>query len=236
MTRPLYPSVFCGIGLLLLALSASAAQIRDTLFDIRVGILRAGSLESNLLIEENRYEFTGVMKTSKLVEHFFKWQGTFAAVGEIVDGNPKSENYLVISDNKTRKNKKIVIKNQDETTVLRTGKSVKKRTAPIGLDLVSALLLLDRCQDEINVHDGEDEYHLYLESSKSKSTKLRLGRNYYSGDAEVCSYRFEYKRNITRRFNVWLAEIDNTLQPVRIQLRFPLRPNVVMSLRVRAQS
>lgn len=232
MIKRFFVCLSCWIALVCVADPAEEAQTRDTLFDIRVGFLKAGSLESNLLIKEDRYEFSGVMKTSKLVEHFFKWQGTFAAVGEFVDGNPTSGNYLVISDNKTRKNKKIVLKNKDETTVLRTGRSAKKIPAPIGLDLVSALLLLDRCQDVIKVHDGEDEYHLFLESDKSKSTKLRLGRNYYSGDAHVCSYHFEYKRNITRRFNVWLAEIDGTRQPVRIQLRFPFRPNVVMSFRV----
>ena len=223
---------FCLIGVACFASLPEIVQPRDTLFDIRVGFLKAGSLESSLVIAKDRYEFTGVMKTSRLVEHFFKWQGTFAAVGEFVDGKPTSGNYLVISDNKTRKNKKIVIKNQNETTVLRTGRSTKKIPAPIGLDLVSALLLLDSCQDVITVHDGEDEYRLFLEKDKSKDTRLRLGRNYYSGDAQVCSYHFQYKRNITRRFNVWLAEINGTRQPVRIQLRFPLRPNVVMSLRV----
>ena len=232
MIKRICACFLCWIGLVCFADSVENVLPRDTLFDIRVGFLRAGSLESTLVIEEDRYEFTGVMKTSKLVEHFFKWQGTFAAVGEFIDGKPTSGNYLVISDNKTRKNKKIVIKNKNETTVLRTGKSTKKIPAPIGLDLVSALLLLDSCQDVIKVHDGEDEYHLFLESDKSRDTKLRLGQGYYSGDAQVCSYQFQYKRNITRRFNVWLAEIEDTRQPVRIQLRFPLRPSVVMSLRV----
>ena len=232
MIKRICACFLCWIGVVYFASPVENVLVRETLFDIRVGFLKAGSLESNLAIEEDKYEFTGVMKTSRLVEHFFKWQGSFAAVGEFVDGKPTSGNYLVISDNKTRKNKKIVIKNKNETTVLRTGKSTKKTPAPIGLDLVSALLLLDSCQDVITVHDGEDEYHLFLESEKSKATKLRLGSNYYSGDAQVCSYHFQYKRNITRRFNVWLTEIEGIRQPVRIQLRFPLRPSVVMSLRI----
>jgi len=228
--------VFAVIALLLASFglgdsTGSRSFVQTSYFDIRMSFVHAGSLESTLSIQDGLYEFSGQMRTSKFIEHFFKWQGSFAAVGEIVDGVPVSQNYLVISDNKTKHIKKIVLKNDDTTTVLRTGSEKKKIEAPIGLDLISALLLLDDCEDEIKVHDGEEAYHLFLDAEKTRETKLRLGDDYYSGDAVVCTYQFEYKRNVVRRFNIWLANVEDEMQPVRIQLRFPFRPSVVMSMR-----
>lgn len=201
-----------------------ALQLR---YDVRVAWLNAGELRTDLLTRAERYELSGAIATSGVMDRLFKWRGTFAAAGRMEDGYPRTTAYLLFEDD--GKGREMVLATRRETTIHATGRKSKTLPAPQGSDLMSVLFLAPHCLAEARVHDGEDPYRIRLARTAEQS--LRQPERYYSGPTERCDYRFRYEDGTVRRISLWMADLGHGRVPVRIRVRVPLLPDVLLRLR-----
>lgn len=220
-------AVFC-------ALATGAATQDEALqlrYDVRVAWLNAGQLRADLHTPAQRYELSGVIATSGVMDRFFKWRGTFAAAGRIENGYPRTTAYLLFEED--GKGREMVLATRRETTIHATGRASETLPAPRGSDLMSVMFLAPHCLRQATVHDGEDPYHIRL--VRTAEQFLRQKERYYSGPTERCDYRFRYDDGTVRRISLWMAELPRRRLPVRIRVRVPLLPDVLLRLR-RTQS
>lgn len=206
------------------AAQESALQLR---YDVSVAWLNGGQLRADLSEYEGRYELGGRIATSGMMDRFFSWRGAFAATGLLVQGYPRTTTYLLIDDN--GKKREMLLSTSEGTTVHTTNRASKHLPAPPGSDLMSVLFLAPHCLPEAAVHDGEDAYQLRL--VKKAPVSLRQKARYHSGATERCDYRFRYEDGTTRRISLWMAEWRGQRLPVRIRVRIPLLPDVLLRLR-----
>ena len=217
------------LALSLLAAGAPAqGQALQLRYDVRVAWLNAGQLRADLLTRAQGYELSGAITTSGVMDRLFKWRGTFAAAGRMEDGYPRTTAYLLFEDD--GKGREMVLATPQETTIHATGRKSETLPAPQGSDLMSVLFLAPHCLAEARVHDGEDPYHIRLARAAEQS--LRQPGRYYSGPTERCDYRFRYEDGTVRRISLWMADLGHRRVPVRIRVRVPLLPDVLLRLRV----
>ena len=218
------------LALSMLATGAPAAQgeALQLRYDVRVAWLNAGQLRADLRTRAERYELSGAIATSGVMDRFFKWRGTFAAAGRMEDGHPRTTAYLLFEDD--GKGREMVLATRRRTTIHATGRKSETLPAPQGSDLMSVLLLAPHCLPSASVHDGEDPYRIRLARAAEQS--LRQPERYYSGSTERCDYRFRYEDGTVRRISLWMAELRHRRLPVRIRVRVPLLPDVLLRLRV----
>ena len=212
------------------AAQPNAATPDNTLhlrYDVRVAWLNAGQLRADLRTHGERYELEGEIATSGVMDRVFKWRGTFAATGHMVQGHPHTTAYLLFEED--GKGREMVLATRRETTIHATGRASETLPAPQGSDLMSVLFLAPHCVAETTAHDGEDVYHVHLARATEQS--LRQKERYYSGPTERCDYRFRYEDGTVRRISLWMADWRNRRLPVRIRIRVPLLPDVVLRLR-----
>ena len=196
-------------------------------YDVRVAWLNAGQLTADLRTHGERYELEGEIATSGVMDRVFKWRGTFAATGRMVQGHPHTTAYLLFEED--GKGREMVLATRQETTIHATGRASETLPAPQGSDLMSVLFLASHCVAETTAHDGEDVYHVHLARAAEQS--LRQKEPYYSGSTERCDYRFRYEDGTVRRISLWMADWRQRRLPVRIRIRVPLLPDVVLRLR-----
>ena len=231
---------------------ARDSSTRSSVYDVwlqRLVSVPAGTISTELSVVGDDYEFVGKMETSRWIRWLFRWQGSFAAVGKMRDEVPESRRYLTIEKNFSKGFTRYVVLKDSETNVVRydfpedgdadadsvpVGGNVEKSQlgAPGGLDLISAMLLLRSCRDSIKLHDGEDAWVLHLVESVPNVSLRARSAEHHSGKATRCTYEFQYKKDVTRKADVWLAEVDGLPQIVKLQFRFPLRPHVVISRQI----
>ncbi len=217
-------SVFCASAMA----QDEALRLR---YDVRVAWLNAGQLRADLHTPAERYELSGAIATSGVMDRFFKWRGTFAAAGRMENGYPRTTAYLLFQEDD--KGREMVLATPQETTIHATGRTSETLPAPRGSDLMSVLFLAPHCLRQATVHDGEDPYHIRL--VRTAEQFLRQKERYYSGPTERCDYRFHYDDGTVRRISLWMADLPCRRLPVRIRVRVPLLPDVVLRLR-RTQS
>lgn len=201
-----------------------AQQLR---YDVQVAWFNAGQLHADLRLRAERYELSGAIATSGVMDRFFKWRGTFAAVGRMEDGYPRTTAYLLFEED--GKGREMVLATRQETSIHATGRASETLPAPQGSDLMSVLFLAPHCLREASVHDGEDVYQIRL--ARSAEQLLRQKKRYYSGPTERCDYRFRYQDGTVRRISLWMADLPHRRLPVRIRVRVPLLPDVLLRLR-----
>lgn len=206
------------------AAPADALQLR---YDVRVAWFNAGQLRADLWERGERYEFQGEIVTSGAMDRWFKWRGEFAATGRMVEGHPHTTAYWLSEED--RKGREMLLATRQETTIHATGRAPETLPAPKGSDLMSVLFLAPHCVAETSVHDGEDTYDVRL--ARAAEQLLRQKERYYSGPTKRCDYRFRYEDGTVRRISLWMADWGQRRLPVRIRVRVPLLPDVVLRLR-----
>lgn len=205
-------------------------------YDVKVGWMKAGEMNTTLLFDSDKYQLEGRIRTMGMFARFLRWQGNFSAVGTMRDGRPHTEVYLVIEherDDSDKGESKIVITDDESTRIHRTGRESKRRKQPRGEDLMSTLLMLTRCDETLIVHDGEDPYEVHLVREKNFK-RINQGTQHYTGPATMCRYQLMYEGRQLRKVDVWLAEVGGRTTPVRIRVRIPLLPDGLMKLRIAA--
>ena len=202
------------------------------IYDGRVGPIKVGILEAHLVIKGPSYELDGKITGAGPIARLLDWKGEFAAKGVFEQGNPVTTAYLLMElDEKDGEEERKTILIYDSTVVItETGKPRVEREKPRGDDMMTAIFANSECRDEMLVHDGEDPFVIKLWKQKNDQ-KLRQGKNYYSGLAEMCRYKFIYDENEVRKVDIWLAEIQGRKVPVRLAFRIPVIPDGVFKLR-----
>lgn len=173
------------------------------------------------------YDLLGSIVSSRAMDRFFRWRGRFVAVGRLVAGFPKTRAYLLLEDD--GEEREVLLAAAGATNLHRSGGKSKSLPTPPGSDLMSVLLLARHCLRETEVHDGESHYHLRLFGTAEQT--LRQPERYYSGAATRCDYRFRYASGTVRRISLWMADWRGARLPVRVRVRIPLLPDVVLRLR-----
>ena len=220
----------CGALTICAAAQPNASPPADTMhlrYDVRVAWMNAGQLRAELGERGERYELEGEIATSGVVERVFKWRGIFAATGSMAQAHPHSTAYLLFEEKD--KGHEMVLATLERTVIHATGRPSKILPPPQGSDLMSVLFLAPHCLPETTAHDGEDVYHIRLARTAEQS--LRQKDRYYSGPTQRCDYRFRYEDGTVRRISLWMADWRNRRLPVRIRIRVPLLPDVVLRLR-----
>ncbi|MXW53973.1 MAG: DUF3108 domain-containing protein [Gammaproteobacteria bacterium] len=234
---------FVAIALAMVAMSSLSSQV-DTetkgsesnefslIYDGRVGPIKVGILEAHLVIKDQSYELDGQIAGAGPIARLLDWKGEFAAKGVFEGGNPITTAYLLMErDEKGEKEERKTIIIYDSTVVIsETGKPRVQREKPTGIDMMSAIFANSECRDEMLVHDGEDPFVIKLWKQKPDQ-KLRQGKDYFSGSAEMCRYKFIYDEDEVRKVDIWLAEIHGRKVPVRLAFRIPVIPDGVFKLR-----
>lgn len=202
------------------------------IYDGRVGPIKVGILEAHLVIKDQSYELDGQIAGAGPIARLLDWKGEFAAKGVFKGGNPITTAYLLMErDEKGEKEERKTIIIYDSTVVIsETGKPRVEREKPTGIDMMSAIFANSECRDEMLVHDGEDPFVIKLWKQKPDQ-KLRQGKDYFSGSAEMCRYKFIYDEDEVRKVDIWLAEIHGRKVPVRLAFRIPVIPDGVFKLR-----
>ena len=214
------------------ALVVSAALGEDLAYDAQVAWFHAGKISMTLHEDGDRYELAGVVTTAGPMNRLLKWQGRFAATGQLDGGFPTTKAYLLIEDEGDER--EVVFAFGDKTTIHATDDESEEIPAPPGSDLMSVMFLAPHCLDETTtVHDGEDAYRIVPERTFRRY--LRQTSAYFSGPTVRCDYRFRYVDGSTRRVSVWLDEDGRTRFPVRIQVRVPFLPDGILKFRVPGQ-
>jgi len=197
-------------------------------YEAQVAWLQAGTIDLSLAEDGDRYELSGMVTTSRVMNRFFKWQGRFAATGKYTDGFPQSDAYLLLEDD--GEVREVLLAFKGRTTIHATDDESEELPAPPGSDLMSVMFLGPHCLDQTTIHDGEDAYRLV--PYRSMRHRLRQKEAYFSGEALRCDYRFRYVDGSTRRVSVWMAEWNGRRWPVRLQIRVPLLPDGILRLRL----
>ena len=202
-------------------------------YDGRVGPIKVGVLEAHLAIKDGAYELDGEIAGAGPIARLLDWKGEFAAKGIFEEGYPMSTAYLLMErDEKDEKQETKTVLIYDSTVVINeTGKPRIEREKPRGIDMMTAIFANSECREEMLVHDGEDPFVIKLWKQKPDQ-KLRQGKNYYSGSAEMCRYKFIYDENEVRKVDIWLAEIQGRRVPVRLAFRIPVIPDGIFKLRI----
>ena len=202
-------------------------------YDGRVGPIKVGVIEAHLTINGKAYELDGEIAGAGPIGRLLDWKGEFAAKGVFEDGSPVSTAYLLMErDEKDDKLETKTILIYDSTVVINeTGKPRIEREKPRGIDMMTAIFANSECREEMLVHDGEDPFVIKLWKQKPDQ-KLRQGKNYYSGSAEMCRYKFIYDEDEVRKVDIWLAEIQGRRVPVRLAFRIPVIPDGIFKLRI----
>ena len=236
--------VLVATSLVLVSMSAQSSQNIDEskesetreismIYDGRVGPIKVGILEAHLSIRDKAYELDGEIAGAGPIARLLDWKGEFAAKGVFEEGNPVSTAYLLMErDEKDEELETKSILIYDSTVVINeTGKPRIEREKPRGIDMMTAIFANSECREEMLVHDGEDPFVIKLWKQKPDQ-KLRQGKNYYSGIAEMCRYKFIYDENEVRKVDIWLAEVQGRRVPVRLAFRIPVIPDGIFKLRV----
>lgn len=202
-------------------------------YDGRVGPVRVGKLEALLTVQNDTYELDGSIVGTGPLKRLLKWQGEFTAKGVFQEERPITTSYQLTESEKRGDETEIKIIRILESTafVSETGKPDIEIPAPEGIDMMSFMLVNASCAEDMVVHDGEDPFQIKLKHP-GEDRKLRQGRKYYSGEAEMCRYEFIYDEDEIRKVDIWLAEVDGRKVPVRIRIRIPVIPDGVFKLRL----
>lgn len=214
-------------ALLAAAGAAAPATTQQLTYDVKIAWLEAGRMRADIVRRAEGYDLLGNIVSSRAMDRFFRWRGRFIATGQLVAGFPKTQAYLLLEDD--GEEREVLLAAAGTTNLHRSGGKSKSLPTPPGSDLMSVLLLARHCLPETEVHDGESHYHLRLFGTAEQD--LRQPAHYYSGAATRCDYRFRYASGTVRRISLWMADWRGTRLPVRVRVRIPLLPDVVLRLR-----
>ncbi len=228
MNRPVRVSRIRALALPFAALLAWPAAVQDLRYDAQVAWFHAGNITMRLDEDGNRYELSGIVTTSGVMNGLFTWRGQFAATGRYADDFPTTNAYLLLEDD--GETREVLLAFGDKTTIHATVGDSEEIPVPAGSDLMSVLFLAPHCLGETTVHDGEDAYRIV--PVRTTARDLSQGPRYYSGATVRCDYRFRYVDGSTRRVSVWVADGKALRFPVRVQVRVPFFPDGILRLRV----
>lgn len=206
-----------------------AAAAVEWRYDTQVAWINAGQLVLWLRRNDDLYRLSGAVSTSPMMARFLRWRGHFVATGRFVDGQPRTNAYLLRGDEGTES--RVLFSFGPRTTIRHPDGSHEEVPKPPGSDFVSVTFLAPHCLAATTLHDGE---HVYRLASRGAAEEvLRQRPPYYSGPSQRCDYSFKSRRN-TRRVSLWLAEWRGHRLPVLIRVRVPLLPDGLVRLRVMA--
>ena len=200
-------------------------------FDGNVGPILVGRWEANLHIVDSEYKLDGMIVGAGAFKRLGGWDGRFAARGVFKEGKPVSHFYWLYQSEVRDEKLEITTTNifLNLLVITETDKPTEFHVAPKGTDMMSAIMAFTECQEEVFVHDGEDPSRMELGARKPQQ-KVRQGRRYWSGEADLCQYKWIYEDEM-RKMDIWLGEVDGRKVPVRIAFRLPLKPTAVFKLR-----
>ncbi len=207
-----------------------AAAAVEWRYDTQIAWINAGQLVLWLRRNEDLYRLSGAVSTSPMMSRFLRWRGHFVATGRFVDGEPRTNAYLLRGDEGTES--RVLFSFGGRTTIRHPDGSHEEVPKPPGSDFVSVTFLAPHClPSATTLHDGEHVYR--LANLGVREDVLRQRPPYYSGPSQRCDYLFKSRRN-TRRVSVWMAEWRGHRLPVLIRVRVPLLPDGMVRLRVMA--
>ena len=198
-------------------------------YEARMGPLIAGELIFDFQRQLDTYAFLGQFQTSRSLSAYYTWTGTFAAKGLWHGKNPKTQNYLVLSEGKDEDYKVVVMSESDTQILMGRFSEFAVQDKPQGIDLISALLFTPGCYDGEYVHDGEDAYPIHLD--RISEAKLSRLSGFYSGAVTRCDYSVVTRRSKTRRLRVSMAEVDGVWVATEVRIRVPFFPDPVFRMR-----
>jgi len=146
---------------------AAAVVLR---YDAFVGGAKVGEARVHVVIDDGTYQIQGSARTLGLLDSFSDWRNRFSARGEIkssreikssgevkVEGiQPLSFSYL----EKDRDKRREVRVQEGALQVIKNGKVRPTLPAPAGLDVLTGLFVLPRCQGDQLLHTGRHHYRL----------------------------------------------------------------------------
>lgn len=200
-------------------------------YDTDVSWINAGELVLWLRRNDDLYRLSGSITSSPMMSRFIRWRGHFVATGRLVDGEPRTNAYLLRGHRGDEADARVLFSFGGRTTIRHPDGEHEEVPEPPGSDFVSVVFLAPHCVSATTLHDGE---HLYqVTSLGTRKDRLRQRPPYYSGPAERCDYLFKSPRN-TRRVSLWMAEWQRYRVPVLIRVRVPVLPDGMLRLRVMA--
>ena len=208
------------------------AATYTAIYDVRAMGMRAGEMETTLLLESNRYQLRGSLRAHGMFRRF-QQSHDFTSVGAFRDDKPVSDVFLLIEldgNGSAKEEIKVIIVDEESARIHRSGRESKRLPHLQGEFLMSTLLMLRQCDETLAVHDGEHPYDIDLEREQYVD-RLDQGDKYYTGPATMCRYQHMYKGRQLRKMDVWLAEVDGRITTVRIRFRIPRLPDMLMKLR-----
>lgn len=230
--------------LVLIAVHSGASENTDAIkqpydsqlaliYDGRVGPIKVGVLEAHLAIKDQSYELDGLIAGAGPIARLLDWKGKFEAEGVFEEANPKTTSYTLTEEDEKGDELEIKTVHISGSTVVitETGHPRIEREKPRGIDMMSAIFANTQCREEMLVHDGEDPFVIKLAEQKS-DVKIRQGKRFYSGSADMCSYKFIYDEDEIRKVDIWLADVQGRRVPVRLRFRIPVLPDGIFRLRM----
>ncbi|MDZ7670408.1 MAG: DUF3108 domain-containing protein [Gammaproteobacteria bacterium] len=193
------------IWLLTAAFGAWAADAADDPardVTLRYNAYVAGALVGDATITVamvgDRYQVVGDARSIGVLKHFSKWHNRFAARGVLDDAGSSPEAFYYTERNRSKVRDVAV---RDGTLhVTKNGKQRPEREAPDGHDVLSALFVSPRCEEDHLLHTGR---YLY-----------RLER--LEHDAETCRYRVTDEDDDSYEIELQLTRVNGLLVPGRI--------------------
>lgn len=158
--------VLCFIGLLMAAAAGQSAWAEDDAAGAEVTLryqayvagAPVGEATVTVAVMDDHYQVVGDARSSGLVRGFSQWRNRFAAHGRLNDAGPApiSFNY---SERDRRKTRDVAVR-EGVVEQTKNGKQRPQLDAPSGSDVVSALFVAPRCEDDHQLHTGRYAYML----------------------------------------------------------------------------
>ncbi len=183
------------------AVAGVNTRVREFRYQAFVGPAEAGEATVRLELSDTGYEVSGRAKAKGLVQLFSEWRTEFLVRGLMDKGKRLLQSFWYF-ERAPRKAREVKVEN-GELHVVKNGKPRAAKPAPPGDDMLSALFVHPRCEEELELNTGRKQYHLQRTSEHPQRCDYEITRG--DGDRYNASVEF--------------GTVDELRVPVRILLR-----------------
>jgi hypothetical protein len=117
-----------------------------------------GEATVTVTVVDDHYQVVGDARSNGLLRGFSQWRNRFAAHGRLHDAGPQPITFNY-SERDSRKTRDVAVR-EGVLEQTKNGRQRPQREAPSGSDVVSALFVAPRCEDDHQLHTGRYAYML----------------------------------------------------------------------------